>query len=588
MTRINIGIYHKMLILIGLLMVVSFCFYMAALKVVTNLYDRQLYEKTSQVLGSSALGIENQLKELEMLTFRVFSDEQLQQNLARLRQPDTSDYERAIHRKKIMDRLTAFAGSEKYAGAVMVIDREGQLMIGGNRTGLAGTLQQELVGIAEKAEGANVWHVGSDRALYAARQINSFSGTTFPGDNLGTLIVRFRKERILEQYVQNGEAHGQLIITDGDKVIYPQDPLLTESEITGELERPEPYGISQAGEGRYFAARVRSPYMGWTYINITPYDAMFRRITFVKELVMIMFILVLLAGLALGVKLSRSITRPIEQLIKKMRKIQKGDLDNLEEQSLGEVPKTSQTEVEHLQRTFKMMIQRIRELINQNYAKQLVIRETELKALQAQINPHFLYNTLESINWLAKMNRQTQISQMVEALGFLLRSSLTDGNRPITLREELDIVRHYITIQRYRFEERLDFRMDVQEAYLDALIPKMTLQPLLENAIYYALEPKIEPCRLRLTVQEGDKRDGGLDIRIEDDGPGMTREFLEELRRGRVQTRGKGIGLSNIEERIKLTFGEEWGVRVESEPGRGTEVRVSIPYKKGEDQDEAV
>lgn len=583
--RVNIGIYHKMLILIALLMLVSFCFYMAALKYVTNLYDRQLYEKTSQVLGSSALGIENQLKELEMLSFRVFSDEQLQQKLTRLRDSDTSAYEQAIHRKKIMDRLTAFAGSEKYVNAIMVIDREGQLLMGGNRTGLTAALQAELVAIAERAEGANVWYVGSDRSLYAARQINSFSGTTFPRDNLGTLIVRFRKERIMEQYVQNGEAHGQLIIADGDKVIYPQAPLLTDAEIANELRRGEPYGISRTGQGVYFTARVRSPYMGWTYINITPYDAMFRHISFIKELVIVIFIFILLAGLAFGVKLARGITRPIEQLIKKMRKIQKGDLDNLEEQSLGEVPKTSQTEVEHLQRTFKMMIQRIRELINQNYAKQLIIRETELKALQAQINPHFLYNTLESINWLAKMNRQTQISQMVEALGFLLRSSLTDGNRPITLRAELDIVRHYITIQRFRFEERLDFRMDVPETYLDALIPKMTLQPLLENAIYYALEPKIDPCRIRLTVREAREHPNGLEIRIEDDGPGMTREFLEELKRGKVRTRGKGIGLSNIAERIKLTFGEEWGIRVESEPGQGTAVRLLIPYRKGEDED---
>lgn len=242
---------------------------------------------------------------------------------------------------------------------------------------------------------------------------------------------------------------------------------------------------------------------------MTPYDSMFRTISFVKDLVTIIFILILLIGIALGVKLSRSITRPIEQLIKKMRRIEKGDLDNLEEQSLGEVPRTSQTEVEHLQRTFKMMIQRIRELINQNYAKQLVIRESELKALQAQINPHFLYNTLDSINWLAKVNRQSQISQMVEALGFLLRSSLSDGTSLITLKSELGIVRSYVTIQRIRFEERLDFQLEVPDEYLDALIPKMTLQPLLENAIHYALEPRVETCHIRIIVQESAERGAG-------------------------------------------------------------------------------
>lgn len=579
------GIYHKMLVLIMLLMIVSFSLYWIALKYVTSLYDRQMYERTSQVLNSSALGIENQLREQEELSFRVFSDEQLQQSLAHLKVDSATAYQKAIQRKKIMDRLTAIAGSEKFVYSIMVIDREHHALIGGNRAGMAQELQTELTSIAETADGSNVWYVGSDRSLYAVRQIKSYSGTTFPRDNLGTLIIRFRKERIIEDFVQSDEDDSHLIITDGSKIIYPDNPLISEEEMAAELMRSDSYGLTSVRENRYFFTRVRSSDLGWTYLNMTPFDSMFRTISLVKELVTIIFILILFIGIVLGVKLSRSITRPIEQLIKKMRKIEKGDLDNLEEQSLGEVPKTSQTEVEHLQRTFKMMIQRIRELINQNYAKQLVIRESELKALQAQINPHFLYNTLDSINWLAKVNRQTQISQMVESLGFLLRSSLDDGTSLITLKSELDIIRSYVTIQRFRFEERLNFELEVPEEYLDALIPKMTLQPLLENAIHYALEPKIDPCHIRIIVEESKERNGGLDIRVEDDGPGMTAEFLTELRGGRIQTRGKGIGLSNIEERIKLTFGSEWGIRIESEPKVRTAIYVRIPYRQGEEED---
>ncbi|MNJ56677.1 Sensor histidine kinase YehU [compost metagenome] len=146
-------------------------------------------------------------------------------------------------------------------------------------------------------------------------------------------------------------------------------------------------------------------------------------------------------------------------------------------------------------------------------------------------------------------------------------------------------MRSYVTIQRIRFEERLDFQMEVPDEYLDALIPKMTLQPLLENAIHYALEPKIDTCHIRIVVAAAAERNGGLDIRVEDDGPGMTPEFLTNLRQGRVQTRGKGIGLSNIEDRIKLTFGHEWGIRIESEPGARTAIHVRIPYRQGEDDD---
>lgn len=261
-----------------------------------------------------------------------------------------------------------------------------------------------------------------------------------------------------------------------------------------------------------------------------------------------------------------------------MKQIEKGDLDNLEEQSLGVVSQTAQDEVSQLNRTFKMMIRRIRELIDENYAKQLIIRETELKALQAQINPHFLYNTLESINWLAKMNKQAKISEMVEALGYLFRSSIGLKDPLITLEKEITIVRNYVIIQKTRFDERLDFRMDVPEHLHDALIPKLTLQPLIENAIRYALEPNIEPCTISITVSEDEQ---GLDIRVSDNGPGMSAEFIKDLQMGRVKTRGEGIGLANIAERIQIVFGPEWGTSIESEPGQGTTIHVRIPYLKG-------
>lgn len=322
--------------------------------------------------------------------------------------------------------------------------------------------------------------------------------------------------------------------------------------------------------------------MDWTYINATPFNEMFKQITILKRMVVIVFACILLLGLLLGYRLARSIARPISKLTEKMRRIEKGDLDNLEEQSLGLVSRNAQDEVSQLNRTFKMMIRRIRELIDENYAKQLVIRETELKALQAQINPHFLYNTLESINWLAKVNKQEQISEMVEALGYLLRSSIGLKDPLITLEKELSIVRSYVTIQRTRFEERLDFRMDIPADLQDALIPKLTLQPLVENAIRYALEPNIEPCMITISVS---RTSNGLDLRVADNGPGMTDQFIRDLQQGRIQTRGEGIGLANIKERVQLVFGGEWGTEIESQPGMGTVIHVLIPYLKGEHGD---
>ncbi|WDQ34286.1 histidine kinase [Paenibacillus marchantiae] len=579
----TLPIHHKTILLIGLLMVISFTFYVSVLGYVFGIYDRQIYEKSSQVLNMSSVGIENQLREISNLSFKVMSDEPLQQYLLQLDKAE-SGYEKNGLRKKITNRLVAYAGSEKYVYSMIFIDNDNNIMAAGNREGISEKKQRELVALGQQYSGSNAWYTGGDQQarLLSVRQVKSFTGGAFTLEKLGTLVIRVRLDRIVQDQMQHPAEDSQLLITDGREVIYPTESTVSKSEIESELKRTQPYGIAMFEQGRNFVARANSPYTDWVYLYMTPFDQMFKQIQFVKQLVTVIFIMIFLAALIFGAKFSRSITQPIAQLIKKMRNIEKGDLDKLEEVALGNVPVSSQNEVGLLHRTFKMMVQRIRELIDENYAKQLVIRETELKALQAQINPHFLYNTLESINWLAKVQKQHQISEMVEALGFLLRSSVNMSEKWITLERELDIVRSYVTIQHTRFEERLDFDMDIAPEVGTARIPKLTLQPLVENAIHYALEPSIEPCRIRIRARaDGDN----VVIEVEDDGPGMTPEFLEQLQEGRVQTRGQGIGLSNIKERIRLTFGEEGEMIMSSNPGSGTVVSIRIPWVREDDDD---
>ncbi|OMD95353.1 sensor histidine kinase [Paenibacillus odorifer] len=571
------GIFNKMILIISFLLLLSFLFSLTVLQYVYRIYDKQIYEKASEVLGMSSISIENALRELDQLSFTVVSDEQIQECLRQL-QNDPQPYERQVLHNKIINRLVAFAGAEKYVYSMMLMDTSGGVMTAGNREGVSQDLQDQLKPLAAEASGSIVWYPqGNRNSLLAVRQIKSYTGSTFTLDDLGTLVIRIRIDLIIADSTSDTD---QLIAVDATtgQAIYPEAPILLPEELKEETERPELYRTAKYQEGTYFITKTKSSYIDWIYINATPFNEMFKHITFVKKLVVIIFALILLIGLLLGYRLARSIVRPISKLTKKMKQIEKGDLDNLEEQSLGVVSQTAQDEVSQLNRTFKMMIRRIRELIDENYAKQLIIRETELKALQAQINPHFLYNTLESINWLAKMNKQAKISEMVEALGYLFRSSIGLKDPLITLEKEITIVRNYVIIQKTRFDERLDFRMDVPEHLHDALIPKLTLQPLIENAIRYALEPNIEPCTISITVSEEEQ---GLDIRVSDNGPGMSAEFIKDLQLGRVKTRGEGIGLANIAERIQIVFGPEWGTSIESEPGQGTTIHVRIPYLKG-------
>ncbi len=577
----NSGIFNKMIMLICFLLLLSFFISLTVLQYVYRIYDQQIYEKASEVLGMSSISIESELRELEQLSFTVVSDEQIQQCLRQLRN-NPEPYERQVLNNKIINRLVAFAGAEKYVYSMMLMDAGDGVMTAGNREGVSQSLQDQLKPLAMEAGGSNVWYnQGTKNSLLAVRQIKSYTGSTFTLDNLGTLVIRIRIDRIIADNTESTTSKGQLIVADAltGLAIYPEKSILMPQELAREIERPEAYRTASYDSGTYFLAKTKSSYMDWTYINATPFNGMFQQISVVKRLVVLIFACLLLLGLLLGYRFARSIVRPISKLTDRMRKIEMGDLDNLEEQALGMVSQTAQDEVSQLNRTFKMMIRRIRELIDENYSKQLIIRETELKALQAQINPHFLYNTLESINWLAKMNKQSKISEMVEALGYLLRSSIGLKDPLITLEKELSIVQSYVTIQKTRFEERLDFHMDIPKCFQDAMIPKLTLQPLIENAIRYALEPNIEPCTISITVEP---MEHGLDLQVSDNGPGMTAEFISALQQGRIETRGEGIGLANITERIQLVFGQEWGTVIESVSGMGTTIHVQIPYLRGE------
>ena len=172
--------------------------------------------------------------------------------------------------------------------------------------------------------------------------------------------------------------------------------------------------------------------------------------------------------------------------------------------------------------------------------RQLAVK-MEFEALQAQINPHFLYNTLETINWSAKMARQPHISSMVESLGFLLRSSISLKEPLIPLSQELGIVLHYINIQRIRFEERLDFRLDVPDVLMPVLIPKLSSEPLVENAVNYALEKMTDTCVIAITAEE---KDGLIELTVSDNGPGMDESILMRLKSGEVKPKGSGVGFA--------------------------------------------
>jgi two-component system sensor histidine kinase YesM len=239
-------------------------------------------------------------------------------------------------------------------------------------------------------------------------------------------------------------------------------------------------------------------------------------------------------------------------------------------------------EITELGMSFNIMIGKIKELLDSKMKEQENLKKAELRALQAQINPHFLYNTLDTIIWMAESKKTDQVVQIVSALSNFFRISLSKGMDWITIGEELDRIKSYLTIQKMRYQDILDFRIEAQDDVMENTILKLILQPLVENALYHGIKNK----RQGGTITVRARRQGEDEIRleVEDDGIGFMPEKLAQLRRELEDDAGdikleSGFGIGNVNKRIRLYYGKPYGVSIESEYNTGTRVTLVIPAK---------
>ncbi|QYR19669.1 sensor histidine kinase [Paenibacillus sp. sptzw28] len=573
----NLRIKYKLIALISAVMLTVGVLIVAVQQIAFEIYDEEIYQQSAKALNLTSFSIETELKKMEQLSFRLATDGLIQSYLTAIKHGG-SKYDQFVLAAKIRERMVYLGGLDKYVLSLHMFDYRNDEYVTGVKQITTSSERAAVIG-KETAlrQGGNTWiHPDkSDGALSAARQIRSYDQLNL--EALGMVAVRIDMSKLFADFAQGLRSDSaQFVIIDGEDAVYPEQPPVPVAELNSYMKSRQGYSFVSRGGKRYFLAYVPSGYTSWTYINVIPYDGIFEKIVNVKTTVFIIYSVLFLLAVLISIRFSKGITDPIERLNAKMKRVRTGNFEDFEEPDDASI---TMDEAGQLHRNFRMMVRRINDLIQENYVKQLAIKESDFKALQAQINPHFLYNTLETINWSAKMSRQPQISSMVESLGFLLRSSINLKEPLIPLRHELEIVGNYITIQQYRFEERLDFQLDVPENLLDCPVPKLSLQPLVENAVNYGLEQMIDTCTIRIYASE---HDGSMTITVGDNGPGMDENFLQLLRSGKVKPQGSGVGLRNIDERIKLLFGEDFGLTVDSGKDRGTRVSLSLPFERGD------
>lgn len=280
--------------------------------------------------------------------------------------------------------------------------------------------------------------------------------------------------------------------------------------------------------------------------------------------------LLLLLVIILSYYIPRSITMPITRISRVTNQVAKG---NLSVRAAAE----SGAEARMLSDSLNAMIDKINELLDQVTTEQIRLRKAEFELLQAQINPHFLYNTLDTIVWLAEAGDQKRVVSMVGNLSDFFRTSLNQGKDIISIREELAHVRSYLEIQQVRYQDILRYEITVPEDLYEYKIPKITIQPLVENALYHGIKNKRGQGTITVS---GKRNENGFVLYVRDNGIGMTQERLKEVRAGiqKLSYTGKEIyGLYNVNERIRLNFGETYGISIESTYGEGTCVSISLP-----------
>jgi len=573
----NAKLNGKLFIRITLLMVVTLALVLIGLQYAFTLYDEQIYAKSSQVLMMSSNSIEEELERIEEVSFNIAVDPQIQSALLEL-QGDVTGYDIYRLEQKLEEQLANYVGSEKYIHSIYLYDSSGREFLAGSSSKPLGEKEKRIAMYnADRYEGKNYWMEidGVDEFLTSVRLLRSYENLNF--ERIGKLLIRVNLDKIVNGLpLTQGAVGGNIVISNSSQVFYSQKGTQDLADYDFISKKGQGYGIEKINGERYFINHIATNFEDWTYWNIIPFNAMFSKITAVKYSMILLFTLLFILLISIGFGFLKRITNPIEELASTMQEVQKGNFLAVQSLKVEEMP---EDEVGTLYRNFKTMVQRIDELIKENFSKQLLVKETEFKALQAQINPHFLYNTLESVNWLAKTNNQQQISSMVEALGHLMRNSINFNEDIITVEKELEIVQSYLTIQNYRFGDRLDFQMNIPASVMNCRIPKLTLQPLLENSFQHAVEPSLEVSTIKIMAV---KTVEFLYIRVEDNGPGIDPNTLLYIKKGIIKPKGTGIGLNNIDQRIKLGFGEQYGLKIENLDGKGTAVTVILPIQRGE------
>ncbi len=440
----------------------------------------------------------------------------------------------------------------------------------------------------EQVRGANsisTWYIepteDGQANLYMLRMIHSSEDFK----EIGFIILQVNREKLKNVYFDLSTEFTdsiQILSQDNLWIIGMDRNQLSDREKEWLAKQNEEWNYQIDSKSQNMIAYMNVMGTPWKIVARASLEELFsQEMDHFRVLFVVVMVTTVLIVSIFSILMAMDILEPINRLVYSIKKVEQ---ENVHEEVLVD----REDELGYLSKCFNKMSCEIDNLLNRVYKEQLTRKESELKALQAQINPHFLFNTLESINWMAQLNNVPEIRDMVTSLSALMEASIGKGSPMVPLSKELKYIDSYLLIMKNRYGDRLTYESHIDKSLLRNEVPKLILQPLVENAIYHGIDRMRKKGIITLTIEQ---REDQIYIEIKDNGKGMTTEEVEDMNRlfkednhdYLLGTNRKSIGLANVNGRLKLFFGQEYGLEVESEYENYTKMKFYVPMKiKGE------
>lgn len=563
-----VPIKFKLILIFSSLIICCFLFQLfLSYKFLTDLIENKTTAYFQETISQASKRIDDSLVTYEKVTLNIIANPDIQDTLTKLLHDEPSNNQANY---RIQDALAQITVSEENINSIQIIPKNSKTInyiFVSNYVNYNDIISLPWFQSVKDSDGQLLWlpttatykTMYKDEGTYVFSAVRKLKSMT-TGEELGVIMINVDETHLrgIIEEVDLGEKGEVFLIGEDERIISCRDPKLVGTTLH----------LENVNRDKYILIDHQSPKTGWHFVGMVPkteYTSQIKQFTgmFVYLSFIVLIIIVLIA-----IAVSGSIVKPIKTIIDGMTRVRKGDLD-------VQIEVKQRNELGVLTEYFNETVEELQYFIDKVYKQEISRQEAELKAIQAQINPHFLYNTLDTIYWMLIIKEEEDTAELVVALADMLRYSI-GGKEFVTVSDEITQLENYLYIQKARFGEKLHFSMDIDDELFEYTMPRLLLQPLVENAIYHGFDKMRLEGHIQIIGKKTD--DSNFYFKVKDDGLGISQLRIKEIMMGKGETTKNhtGLGIVGTDSRLRLIYGNEYGIEIKSQLDEGTEITLRL------------